>query len=245
MINSGTLPPGLALDASTGLISGTPTAAGQFDFQVLAKMNGDSRSDTKSLAIVVRDPVAIAGSDPFSAARRAQSEVSLPFEAMLVASGGTGTYTWSLSSGALPDGLTLADGAIAGTPTFEGVYPFIATVTDSEGRVANYPGRIVVAPELAVSTLLLRPGRVGKLYAAKVRTAGGVKPATWRVFRGPLPRGVRFNRTTGQLFGVPKRPGSYRVTFEATDALGVVAKKTLRIKVAPAPKPKKPKTTTG
>ena len=243
-INSGTLPPGLALDANTGLISGTPTAAGQFDFQVLAKMNSDTRADTKNLGIVVRDPVAIAGSDPFTEARRAVSEVSAPFEAMLVASGGTGTYTWTLSSGTLPTGLTLADGAIAGTPSAAGAYPFIATVTDSEGRIANYPGRIVVAPKLAFATLLLRPGKVGKLYGAKVRTLGGVQPATWRILRGPLPRGVRFDRAAGTLFGTPKKPGRYRVTFEATDALGITATKTLRILVAPAPKPK-PKPRSG
>jgi large repetitive protein len=237
-INSGTLPPGLAMDGSTGLISGTPTAAGQFDFQVMAKMNGDVRSDTKSLAIVVRDPVTIAGSEPFTEARRAIGEVTAPFEAMLLASGGTGTYTWSLTSGALPTGLTLADGAIAGTPTLAGAYPFIVTVTDSEGRVANYPGRIVVAETLEVSTLLLRPGKVGKLYGARVRTIGGAKPAAWRILRGPLPRGVRFDRVTGTLFGIPKRPGNYRVTFEATDALGVTATKRLRIVIAAAPKPK-------
>lgn len=238
-IASGALPPGLAIDAATGLISGTPTAAGQFDFTVSAKMNGDSRSDTKALGIVVRDRVAIAGSDPFTAARRALSEVTAPFEAMLVASGGTGTYTWSLSSGSLPAGLTMADGAITGTPTAAGVYPFTVTVTDSEGRVATYPGRIVVAEKLAVSTVLLRPGRVGKLYGARVRTTGGVTPTTWRIFRGPLPRGVRFDRTTGALLGVPKRAGSYRVTFEATDELGITARKTLRIVIAAAPTPKK------
>ena len=37
---------------------------------------------------------------------------------------------------------------------------------------------------------------------------------------------------------MPKRAGSFRVTFEATDELGVVATKTLRILIAPAPKPK-------
>lgn len=236
-ITSGALPAGLGINASTGLISGMPSAAGQFNFTVLAKMNGDSRSDTKALGIVVREQIGIAGSEPFTPARRAVTEVSLTFDARLAATGGTGIYTWSLTSGALPPGLGLTDGAITGTATTAGVYRFTATVTDSEGRVANYPATVGVAAKLAISTLLLRPGKVGKLYAAKVATAGGVKPATWRILRGPLPRNVRFDRTTGRLLGIPTRPGRYRVTFEATDALGVTANKTLSIFVVAQPKP--------
>ena len=238
-INSGALPPGVALDANSGLISGTPTAAGQFDFQVLAKMNGDSRTDTKSLAIVVRDPVAIAGSDPFTAQRRALTEVTAPFQAMLTASGGTGTYTWALTSGELPPGMTMADGAIAGNATTEGVYPFTASATDSEGRIGNYAGRVVVSEKLAVSTLLLKRGKVGKFYSARLRTTGGVRPTSWRILVGPLPRGIRFDRSIGQLFGTPKRPGRYRMMFEATDELGIKARKALTIVVTAPPKPKK------
>ena len=239
-INSGSLPPGLGLDASTGLISGTPTAAGSFTFEVLAKMVADTRSDTKVLGIVVRDPLTIAGSDPFTEARPAVGEVSAPFEATLVAAGGSESYTWT-TTGTLPPGLPFENGTISGTPTTAGIYVFTVTVTDTEGRVANYSSRIVIAAKLAISTLLLKPGKVGKLYATKVATIGGVKPAMWRIFRGPLPRGVRFDRTTGRLFGIPTRPGRFRVTFEATDALGVTAKKTLSIVVAAKPKPKKPK----
>jgi large repetitive protein len=244
-INSGTLPPGLAIDAATGLISGTPTAAGQFDFQVLARMNADTRTDTKALGIVVRDPLGVLGTDPFSPARRATGEVGVPFDALLAATGGNGTYTWSLTSGLLPPGLLIADGAISGTPTTAGVYPFTAMVTDTEGRVANYPGRILVAQKLAVSTLLLRRAKQGFYYQAKLNTSGGVLPRTWRIARGPLPRGVRFDRSAGLLYGIPTRPGRFRVTFEATDALGVKAKKTLSIFVKPKPKPKpkkRPKT---
>lgn len=242
-ISSGALPAGLGIDASTGLISGTPSAAGQFNFTVLAKMNGDSRSDTKVLGIVVRDQLAILGTEPFTAARRATGEVSVPFDSLLTATGGTGTYTWSLSSGALPPGLDIADGVISGTPTIAGLYRFTATVTDTEGRVANYLAHILIAERLAISTAPLRPARQAFYYQARLRTVGGILPRTWRIVRGPLPRGIRFDRSAGLLFGIPTRPGRYRVIFEATDALGVTAKKTLAILVIATPKPKK--STTG
>jgi large repetitive protein len=240
-ISSGTLPPGLAIDANTGLISGTPTTAGQFDFQVLAKMNGDPRSDTKNLGIVVREPVSIVAGDPFSD-QRAVGEVGAPFEAMLTASGGNGTYTWSLSSGTLPAGLLFADGALSGTPRSAGVYRVTLTATDSEGRVANYAARIAVAPKLAISTRLIKPGRVDKFFQRKLATLGGIKPLEWRLVRGPLPRGIFFDRMAGTLYGYPTRFGVFRATFEATDTFGVKAKKTLRILIAPAPKPKKSST---
>lgn len=238
-INSGTLPPGLAIDANTGLISGTPTASGLFNFEVLAKMASDTRQDTKVLGIVIRDPLAIAAEDPFSSARTATGEVSVPFEAMLTATGGDGTYTWSLAEGTLPPGLLLADGAISGTPRAAGVFRFTARVTDAEGRTANYPGRIVVAEKLAIATRLVKPGRVGKFFQRKLATTGGMKPVLWRLARGPLPRGLFFDRGAGTLYGYPRRAGVYRVTFEATDALGVKALKTLRITIVGLPAPKK------
>ena len=77
----------------------------------------------------------------------------------------------------------------------------------------------------------LRTGKVGRLYRAKVATSGGIAPRKWKIKRGPLPRGIRFDRTLGVLSGTPARPGRYRVTFEATDALKVTASKTLVIEV--------------
>jgi hypothetical protein len=235
-ISSGSLPPGLAIDPSTGLISGTPTTAGTYSFTVYAKVNADTRSDAKALQIVVRDPLTVSAGDPF-VSQRAVGEVSVPFDATIAATGGFGTYTWSVTTGTMPPGLELVDGAISGTPTTAGSYAFVASVTDAEGRKASYTARIVVAEKLSISTLLLRPGKVGKLYTAKLKTLGGVKPTSWRLFRGPLPKGIRFDRFLGTLSGTPKKAGRYRVTFEATDALGVVSKRTLSVIVAPSLKP--------
>jgi len=230
-ITAGGLPPGLAINASTGLISGTPTTAGTYDFTVYAKVNADSRSDTKAPGIVVRSPLVVSAGEPF-VANRAQAEVSVPFDATITATGGFGTHTWAVAAGTLPPGLTLVNGAISGTPTTAGNYAFIASVTDVEGRKANFTAHIAVAARLLISTLVLRPGKVGKLYAAKLKTLGGVKPASWRILRGPLPPGIRFDRKLGVLAGVPKKAGRYRVTFEVTDVLGVVSKKTLAIVAA-------------
>ena len=97
---SGQLPPGLTLGATDGVISGTPTTEGSYPFIVRAAL-ADGRADTKALQIDVRAPVTIA---PQTARR---SEIGVPFQLALVATGGSGTYTWTLSSGTLPAGVTL------------------------------------------------------------------------------------------------------------------------------------------
>jgi hypothetical protein len=68
-----------------------------------------------------------------------------------------------------------------------------------------------------------------------------VKPTTWRLVSGPLPRGVRLDRTLGVLSGKPTRPGRYRITLEVVDELDVFSTRSLTLVVKAAPKPKKPK----
>ena len=206
-ISSGTLPPGLAIDAATGLISGTPTAAGQFDFQVLAKMNTDTRSDTKALGIVVREQ--LGSSEPSRSRPHAarSAEVSLPFDAMLAATGGTGTYVWSLTSGALPPGLTLDGRRDLGDAHDRRRLTASPRLSPTrKAALRTIPRRIVIAEKLAVSTLLLRPAQGGQVYyQAKVKTARRRPAATWRIVRGPLPRGVRFDRTAGSCSSGSRR----------------------------------------
>ena len=235
-IVSGALPPGLQIGSTDGLISGSPTTAGAYSFTVGAVVTNDplatpARSDTKALVITVRDPVAIAPSE-----EQGPSEVGVDYESVLAASGGAGgTYTWALSAGALPRGVTFGpDGVISGTPRAAGTYRFTVTATDAEARIGTYAGRIVVAPRLAITRPQLKPAKVGRLWKLKLRSTGGVLPKAWKLKKGPLPKGVKFDKTLGLFSGTPAKAGRYRVTVELRDDLGVTATRTILIVVAPA-----------
>src|SRR5439155_20150574 len=111
-VNSGSLPAGLTLNPSSGLISGTPTQAGDSTFQV--KVSDGSRSDVQTYTLPVADKLQIA-SAPTQA-----GEVGVLFSFKPNATGGRPPLKWTATG--LPAGLTLDDatGAIAGTPTTAG-----------------------------------------------------------------------------------------------------------------------------
>ena len=217
----GTLPPGLTLGLSDGVISGTPGAPGSFSFTVRALI-ADGRSDTKGLTIEVRDRLTVAGSGNFET-RVVRTEVGVDFDGALSATGGFGAYIWSVE-GDLPPGLTLDDdGTITGTPEQSGSYRFTVAVTDVEQRRAAFAARVIVAERLAIKSTTLRPGKVGRFLSRKVATFGGVGPMTTRVKRGPLPRGVFFDRLAGIFAGSPTKAGTWRIRVEVVDSLGVKA----------------------
>jgi hypothetical protein len=222
---SGTLPTGVNLGASDGTLSGTPTTEGSFTFTV--KATGSGASDTETYTIVVRTPVLITPV-PLTWAGKHGSEIGVAINAKLVATGGTGTFTWALGGGALPTGVTLGqDGTIAGTPKLAGSYAFTAQVTDSEGRTATVNLSVKVAAKLSIKTTALKIGKVGRAYTFKLKTLGGALPVKWTILRGTLPKGLHFGKKLGVFLGKPKQEGTYRVTVEAVDAYGIKAHKTL------------------
>jgi putative Ig domain-containing protein len=161
-------------------------------------------------------------------------EVGVPFSSKLTPSGGSGTYTFAIGTGSLPTGVTLGpDGTLSGTPRAAGVYRATVKLTDSEGRTLDYAANFGVAARLKVGTLALRPGKAARPYRSKVTALGGIAPRKWKITLGKLPKGIRFERTTGILSGIPTKAGRSRLTFQVTDGLKVVASKRLRIDVLP------------
>jgi hypothetical protein len=80
-------------------------------------------------------------------------EIGAAYSDTLTPSGGTGPYTWSVSSGSLPAGITLdpATGTLAGTATAAGTFPFTVQVTDADGQPATEATTLVVAPSVALA----------------------------------------------------------------------------------------------
>jgi hypothetical protein len=220
-VQSGNLPAGIAL-SSSGLLSGTPTTAASPTFVVRAEGGGGAFA-TATYTLPIRQPIVVNAAVP-------KSEVGMPFTVRPSATGGSGTYTWSISKGALPAGVTLAkDGTVSGTPTLAGRYAFTVTVTDSESRSKSVDVTLVVKAKLAFKTLKLKNATAGVAYRAKIVMTGGVAPLTWTA-TGKVPKGFKIGKT-GLLFGTPTKAGTYRITVTVTDSLGAVAKKTLTLVV--------------
>jgi hypothetical protein len=145
-MSSGDLPPGLGLGLLSGIIAGTPTAAGSYNFTVRLT---DSKSMTaqKSLLINVSAPPLTA-----TAPLLPTAITGTGYSQQLSATGGLSPYTWSAAPGSLPAGLSLdpAAGTISGTPTAEGNFNFTITVSDSESSRATVSLSLhilVVGPE--------------------------------------------------------------------------------------------------
>jgi large repetitive protein len=131
---SSNLPPGLALNTSTGQITGVPMAASStpysFTVEVTDSTLPTSQVQQKQLAIAIQAPEPLSVSPSSLPA----GSTAAPYSASLSASGGIPPYSWKLTTGQLPQGLSFnsANGAITGTPILVGNSSFAVQVTDSE-----------------------------------------------------------------------------------------------------------------
>lgn len=216
-VDSGALPAGVGLNSSTGLLSGTPTALGDFTFKI--KITNGTRSDSQTYNLSVVQPLKVTNATP------AGAEVGLPFALNPQASGGKPGYTWSIAEGTIPAGLSLdtTTGAITGKPTVPGTYLLKLKVQDTLGLSQTLNVPLVVAPRLLITRRPLKVAKVDVAYRGGFRATGGVSPTHWNLLGGLpgfLPPGMKLNKKTGALTGTPTKAGVYRLRMQVVDKLG-------------------------
>ena len=159
----------------------------------------------------------------------------------MAATGGVAPYTWSISSGSLPAGLSLnsSTGTISGTPTTAGLSSFTIQVADSEPspQKATLPASIASSSgTLAITTTSLPAATDGAAYSQTLTTSGGVPPLTWSVGTSPaLPAGLSLASSTGTISGTPTGVSATSPQFTVTDAAKNSASASLQFVVNPAP----------
>ncbi|MFA7249106.1 MAG: Ig domain-containing protein [Dehalococcoidia bacterium] len=216
-VTIGALPPGLSLNASTGVISGTPTTAGTSAFTVQVT-DATSTTSTQALAITVGTSGTLDVTSPTLPA----GQVGVVYGQSLTATGGTLPYTWSAIAGGLPAGLTLntSTGFISGTPTTAGASAFTVQVADSAAHTDTQALSIMVnaAGTLVGTTMPLANGQVGIAYSQTLTATGGTMPYTWSVIAGGLPAGLSLNTSTGVISGMPTTIGTMSFTVQVADS---------------------------
>lgn len=212
-VASGALPAGTTLSAS-GLLSGTITTAGSYSFTVQVV---DSIGDGTQLPETVQVSVlALTGNAPAGITGSAYSY-------SYTATGGVTPYAYSISTGALPPGITLnsSTGAITGTPTAAGSYSWRVLVTDALGAVAFVDDAAAISGVLSITNPA--PNIVADLaYSHTYVAAGGAGGNTW-LLGGTLPTGITFDAGTATLSGTTTALGTYTFTVQVTDANSTVA----------------------
>jgi hypothetical protein len=179
-VTSGSVPDGMTL-SSAGLLSGTPTTAGNYSFAVKVT-DSASNTATATFSLTVEATLSIPAASLPSAA------TGINYSHTLTAAGGSGGNVWSVSSSA-PNTLSnynlslSADGQITGTPTTLGTAEFTAVVTDSAGHTASQAFSIVIS-DIVVNTGTLTYGVVGTPYSQTLTASGGSGTYTWSIISG-------------------------------------------------------------
>jgi len=221
-ISAGSLPAGLSINAGTGAITGMSTGPnGTASFTVkVADSSNPVQTATQPLSIAVNlpPPPAITTTTLPGVAEFANYSQTL-------AATGYGPFSYSVSVGTLPPGLSLnsSTGAITGAPTGpNSTSSFTIKVTDSSNpaQSGSQPLSIAVSlpPAPSITTTTLPNGIVGANYSQTIVFTGGHGPFTWSISAGALPTGFSLNTATGAITGSSNTVNTYSFTVKVVDS---------------------------
>ena len=230
-VSSGTLPSGLALDATTGAVTGTATSSqGAADVVFAVRdANASVAATTSTVNFTVNGrPTATAT----TTAQVLTVGAAMTGFTPLAGSGGSGSLTYFVISGTLPAGLSLdaSSGEVIGTPTnAHAVVTVIFAVKDSNLAVAATTSNVnftINARPTAAATTTAQVLTIGSAMTSFTPLVGsnGTAPLTYYVSSGTLPSGLTLDATTGAVTGTATTiQVSSPVIFGVKDANNSVA----------------------
>ena len=226
----GTLPAGLTL-TGPGVLAGTPTTAATSSFTIRG-------ADANNCAVTVAYSTVIAAAPvpPPTCPAITLAPSTLPngtsgvaYSQTITGSGGTAPYSFGVTAGALPAGLTLTGpGVLAGTPTTVGTSSFTIRGTDANGCFKETSATLVIAaapvpppncPVITLAPTTLPSPAVEVFYSQTITASGGTAPYTFGVTAGALPAGLTLT-SAGLLSGRATTAGTSTFTIRGTDANG-------------------------
>ncbi len=212
--SAGGLPSGIAIDSSSGLISGTPTVLGPFSATITVT-DGVGQQQSATLNGTV-------GPGPISVTCGATATLvqNQTFNQGCLATGGTPPYHWSANG--LPGGVSIdpSSGLISGKPAAAGPFTATITVTDSTSPVAETQSAMLSGVSLPGLTSPNAPAMLGAPFSFDVtqlfsqilsQAPPGVGTFVFSISGGTLPPGLTL--ASSILTGVPTEPGNYIFTI--------------------------------
>ena len=223
---TGTLPSGVSLDSTTGVLSGTPTNSGSFSI-TMGATNGVGSDASQPFTLTVNAVAGITSADN-STFTTGQSN------SFTVVASGYPLPTFS-ETGALPTGVSMnsTTGVLSGEPTQSGV--FHVTMVAHNGIFADdtQPFTLTVNDATAITSADTTTFTTGSAGSFTVTATGYPAPSFSE--SGTLPAGVSFNSTTGVLSGTPTASGSFSITMGANNGIGSDATQPFTLTVNDAP----------
>jgi serine/threonine protein kinase len=227
----GSLPAGMELDSSNGVLSGTPLRAGRFAFTMQVKDRAGSAA-SRGFTLAVR-PKPPESELVFLISRTLpEATVGSVYSQRIGVSGGAPPYRWSARSASLPPGLSLdpSEGTLSGAPASPGRFLFSVQVTDSTPVTVTqqFALNVVHAPPPAVppgitTPAVLPPATAGTKYSQALSASGGRPPYSWSPAGGSLPAGLSLDGARGLISGIPEAPGEFKFTLRVSDSAQAVA----------------------
>ena len=213
-----------------------------FDFDAAHSINITGNGKIMFKPVIKLTVTATPGSLEITTPRLDNGEAGIAYTAALNAIGGTAPYKWSITSGTLPNGLTLnaTTGVISGTPTAAGNSPLTlkaedASTPNQKSGTTNFNIKIAPSGTLQITDTSLPDGTNGVAYSDTVQAVGGTVPYAWSISGNSLPLGLTLNQTTGEISGTPTANGNFSFTIRVTDNANPVNSNTQNLTLLVSP----------